>query len=482
MSDNCGSSTLTATGSNLLWSTGETTSSITVTSTGAYTVTQTVGGCTSLPGTGNANPITAPSTPVVTVTDNCGSSTLTATGSNLIWSTGETTSSITVTASGAYTVTQTIGGCASLPGTGNANPFTAPSTPVVTVTDNCGSSTLNATGTNLLWSTGETTSSITVTASGAYTVTQTVGGCTSLPGTGNANPTAAPSAPVITVTDNCGSSILTATGSNLVWSTGETTSSITVVSAGSYTVTQTVGGCTSSAASGNANPIATPSVPVVTVANNCGSSTLTATGTNLVWSTGETTSAITVVSGGTYFVTQSVGGCSSASSSAIAAPLTVPAVSHNPLPNVCVNNTPFALSGGTPAGGVYSGNGVSGGIFDPALAGVGSWFLNYTYTATNGCSNSASTSILVDACASIDEQTIVIGVSPNPTSGSVQLKSNTQLDSYSIYDYAGRLVETYDMTGQNEIEIDLSVYADGIYHIIVKSNDFIQTERIVLKK
>ncbi|AOW10369.1 Ig-like domain-containing protein [Flavobacterium gilvum] len=56
-----------------------------------------------------------------------------------------------------------------------------PSAPVVSAVDNCnGTSTLstNATG-SLLWSTSETTSSVTVNTSGTYTVTQTVNGCTS---------------------------------------------------------------------------------------------------------------------------------------------------------------------------------------------------------------------------------------------------------------------------------------------------------------
>ena len=51
----------------------------------------------------------------------------------------------------------------------------------------------------------------------------------------------------MTVVNNCGNSVLTAgsfTGS-LFWSNGATTSSITVTTAGTYTVTQTVNGCTS---------------------------------------------------------------------------------------------------------------------------------------------------------------------------------------------------------------------------------------------
>jgi hypothetical protein len=86
--------------------------------------------------------------------------------------------------------------------------------PTVIVTDNCDGTSLltatNFTGT-LLWSTGETTPSITVTTAGTYTVTQTVGTCTSIAGSGVANPGNPPNAPTVTVTDNCnGTSLLTA--------------------------------------------------------------------------------------------------------------------------------------------------------------------------------------------------------------------------------------------------------------------------------
>jgi len=105
-----------------------------------------------------------------------------------------------------YTVTQTVNGCTSLAGSGIAAPKTTPVAPAVTVVDNCnGTSTLTAsayTGT-LLWSTNETTASITVSVAGTYSVTQTVNGCTSLAGSGIAAPKTTPVAPAVTVVDNC---------------------------------------------------------------------------------------------------------------------------------------------------------------------------------------------------------------------------------------------------------------------------------------
>jgi hypothetical protein len=67
--------------------------------------------------------------------------------------------------------------------------------------NNCdGTSTLTAseyTGT-LLWSTGESTASITVQTAATYTVTTTnASGCTSLQGSGVAAPKTTPTAPVV---------------------------------------------------------------------------------------------------------------------------------------------------------------------------------------------------------------------------------------------------------------------------------------------
>ncbi|MDD4604182.1 MAG: FISUMP domain-containing protein [Bacteroidales bacterium] len=75
----------------------------------------------------------------------------------------------------------------------------------------------------------------------------------------------------------------------------------------------------------------------------------------------------------------------------------------NPLPIVTLNLTPtcentpaYSLTGGTPAGGVYSGTGVVNGTFDPSIAGVGSIPITYTYTDANGCINSTIQNLIVN--------------------------------------------------------------------------------------
>jgi len=65
-----------------------------------------------------------------------------------------------------------------------------------------------------------------------------------------------PSAPVVSVVNNCGSSELSvgSTTGSLLWSNGATTPSVTVTTPGTFTVTKSVNGCTGPAGSGSASP------------------------------------------------------------------------------------------------------------------------------------------------------------------------------------------------------------------------------------
>jgi hypothetical protein len=63
--------------------------------------------------------------------------------------------------------------------------------------------------------------------------------------------------------------------------------------------------------------------------------------------------------------------------------------------SVCITDPPFALSGATPAGGSYSGPGLSGGLFDPLASGAGEHTITYEYTDENGCTGSCTFNITV---------------------------------------------------------------------------------------
>jgi gliding motility-associated-like protein len=174
-----------------------------------------------------------------------------------------------------------------------------------------------------IWSTGARTQSIVVRTAGRYTVNQVDRACTSFTSIPVlVNIITAPPPPTITAnrtTTIClgDSVILTSSwiGRN-TWSTGDTTRSIVVRSAGNYTVQAFNGNCRSlpSVALGVVvtNPPDGPNLLVAGITEFCegGSVVLTSSFVNdNIWSNGATTQSITVTTSGNYFVRQRIGTC-----------------------------------------------------------------------------------------------------------------------------------------------------------------------------
>ncbi|MEO9893797.1 HYR domain-containing protein [Aurantibacter sp.] len=115
-------------------------------------------------------------------------------------------------------------------------------------------------------------------------------------------------------------------------------------------------------------------------------------GWNSVSYVGET---ITGLSAGTYSASVTdANGCSIRVVAEIEDPA-LPEVTLDPFSNVFVSDVAFALSGAMPTGGIYSGDGVTGGMFDPAI-GEGTYEITYTYVdEVTECSNSAVQEITV---------------------------------------------------------------------------------------
>ncbi len=156
--------------------------------------------------------------------------------------------------------------------------------------------------------------------------------------------------------------------------------------------------------------LALPAAPATGDENGCEGGVipaLVATGTNISWYddpdltnlifSGDTLETGQTAPGTyTYYATQT-DGCESPGAAATLTIYEAPAVGLGIFDDVCVDAPAFALGGGTPEGGTYSGPGVDpDGIFDPATAGVGMHDITYTYTdATSGCSNDAMQQITV---------------------------------------------------------------------------------------
>src|SRR4029079_1690837 len=121
--------------------------------------------------------------------------------------------------------------------------------------------------------------------------------------------------------------------------------------------------------------------------------------TDIISATNQTYSPSTSSSGTFFFrvtLSPNVASCNNSSSTVTLNVVNPPTVTCPANSSTCVNTAPYALTGGLPVGGTYSGPGVSGGNFNPATAGVGTHAITYTYTDANSCSNSCSFSITVN--------------------------------------------------------------------------------------
>jgi hypothetical protein len=185
------------------------------------------------------------------------------------WSTGAATGSITATATGNYTLTAfDFDGCPHVSNTIHVTVNPAP-TPTIThgtpVTFCSGGNVILSTGvfSSYAWSTGATTQSITVSTTGIYTVTvMNANGCTGVSASQSVTVNPNPSTPVInasgplTFCSNTSITLTSTAATGYLWSTGVTTQSINVNSAGTFTVTVTnANGCSATSASVTTNTL-----------------------------------------------------------------------------------------------------------------------------------------------------------------------------------------------------------------------------------
>jgi hypothetical protein len=153
-----------------------------------------------------------------------------------------------------------------------------------------------------------------------------------------------------------------------------------------------------------------------------------------------------------------------------------PSVSFAPLSNVCDNWPQVPLSGGTPAGGSYSGTGVTGGMFSPATAGLGPHAISYTYTdPVTGCHNTATSTITVVFCVGGEKKGTEPGLTayPNPVDNALYLytgKLRGEL-SYTLIRSDGQLVLTDRLItgGHERFMISLTGIGKGIYFLKIES-------------
>jgi uncharacterized repeat protein (TIGR01451 family) len=262
-------------------------------------------------------------------------------------------------------------------------------------------------GLTYVWSTGATSQSITVSATGNYSVTAANAlGC---PGSASQSVTVHPVPPTPTVTASGPTTFCTGGSVTLgapagftsyLWSNGAIGQSIAVSAAGSYSVTVTnANGCSATSAPVNVTVNPPPPAPTITASGPTsfcqgGSVTLTASaGSSYLWSNGATTQSITVTSGGSYTVSVADGNGCAATSAPIGVTVTSP-------PLVWISG-PSAFCGVGTATLTVEGSGISStswstGETSMSITVSPSSTTTYTVTVTAGsCTTTVSHTVTV---------------------------------------------------------------------------------------
>ena len=278
----------------------------------------------------------------------------------------------------------------------------------LTATNTCAGCTVN-------WSNGQTGSSISVNTAGNYTATYSNSCSTSSSSNGiSVTVGTAPSAPTISAgssTALCSGQSVTLTATNICagctvnWSNGQTGSSISIDTAGSYTIMYS----NSCGTSEPSNPIqvtigTTPTVPIISASSSstlCPGQSVTLTVTNICagctvnWSNGQTGSSIFVNSAGNYTAKYSNSCGISSSSNGISVTVatlpTVPTILASGNTTLCAGQS-VTLSATNICSGciVQWSNGQTGSSISVNLGG------SYTAVTNNTCGLSMpSNSILV---------------------------------------------------------------------------------------
>lgn len=471
-------------GATYLWSNASTNQTINAATTGTYNVTVTDAFTCTATDQVQVTINTIPTVALGNDSTQCGGDiTLDAAnaGATYLWSDNTTGQTLLVSVTGNYSVTVTDANTCTATDDVDITINTIPTVDLGNDSTQCGGDinldAANA-GATYLWSDNSTGQTLLVSETGSYSVTITdANTCTA---TDNVDLTIniLPVVALGTDIEQCGGNVTLDAdnaGATYLWSDNSTGQTLLVTATGLYDVTVT--DANSCSASDNIS-VTIHAVPVVALGadvSQCGGTvTLNAgnAGQNFAWSNAATTQTITVSASGTYSVTVSdVATLCAGNDTVVVTINTNPTVTISALADtLCHLDAPITLTG-TPAGGTFSGPGMSGSTFTPAANLAGSNIINYGYTDGNGCANAASLTLVVEICGGINNATAqVVRIMPNPANNNVFIDMNTtEKATVTIYNITGQAAMQQVFNAGNLLQLNIETLPAGLYLVQVQT-------------
>lgn len=210
-------------------------------------------------------------------------------------------------------------------------------------------------------------------------------------------------------------------------------------------------------------------------------------GATYLWNDGSTTSSITVMVSGPYnVIVTDANGCEAYDTINVTINSLPVAVGSAAMNFVCTGEPAVTLFG-SPAGGTWSGAGVSASAFEPDTAGAGTHNLVYTYTDSLGCTAMDTVTVTVDLCLGVNEAAAsAVNVYPNPGTGVFEFTCNSASPeiTLTVTDVQGRVVYTSSLrnvAAGTRTRIDLSAESDGVYFLRVAGGASSSATKILLQ-
>lgn len=427
------------------------------------------------------------------------------------WSTGDTTETIMNLTPGTYSVVAVDGvGCTV------TDTFTVASGRTIAATiadvtcsglsDGSINVSISGAGTDSIayvWSSGDSTQNLTSIDVGTYILTATGNsGCilvdTFTVGSSafTANVGSLSNVSCYGLSDGAITVNTSATGLNVLWSTGDTTLSISGLGAGTYSAIISDVNCVDSTTLASV-VITEPDSLVSSLATavaGCDSVSVMANvlggtaGYTYSWNTGSTNMSITATANGTYdVVVTDANGCSDTASAivtlaeSLAASATVAAADTA---GAGVGAAQATVTGGTAPFSYSWSNGDTTAMAMNLLGGI-----PYTVTITDaaGCTSTATVTVPFPTNTTNLTAVSEVAVFPNPTAGNVTfnvtLNADTELE-IQVTTVTGQQIANYRYNGQRQVQqaFDASQLPAGVYFVRFVAGADVITKRLVVSK